>query len=339
MSEALLLALERKQQSDQWMRQHLLDSVAKVKAELEIASRRPEPKHRNPALFCPGVFMNPDHFLHSPFGVRMPRIIYGTAWKQEKSAALVETAIRAGFRGIDTACQPKHYHEVGVGDGIAACSQAGIVAREDLYLQTKFTPLGGHDPQKIPYDPNASLSDQVAQSIRCSLKNLQTSYLDCLVLHSPLANRQQLLEVWQAMERACDDGVAKQLGISNCYDLATLTFLFDAAAVKPAVLQNRFYADTHYDRSLRDFCRQHGIIYQSFWTLTANPGVLADKIVKSLTVRYGRSSAQVFFRFLTQIGVIPLTGTTSEQHIREDLAIFEFELTDEECRSIEGLLQ
>jgi len=283
--------------------------------------------------------MNPENFVRSVFGVRMPRIIYGTAWKQEKTSTLVETAIRTGFRGIDTACQPKHYHEAGVGEGIAACIHAGIVTRENLYLQTKFTPLDGHDPQKIPYDPDAGLSEQVAQSVRCSLKNLQTSYLDCLLLHSPLANRQQLLEVWQAMEKAFDDGLAKHLGISNCYDLSTLAFLFDAAAVKPAVLQNRFYADTDYDRSLRDFCRQQGILYQSFWTLTANPGVLADRVLKSLAAKYGRSSAQVFFRFLTQIGIISLTGTTSEQHMREDLAIFDFELTTEECDSIDRLLQ
>jgi diketogulonate reductase-like aldo/keto reductase len=283
--------------------------------------------------------MKPDDFLLSAFGVRMPRIIYGTAWKREKTAALVEKAIRTGFRGIDTACQPKHYHEPGVGEGIAACIQAEIVTREELYLQTKFTPLDGQDPKSIPYDPKASLGDQVAQSIRCSLKNLQTPYLDGLILHSPLASRQQLLEVWQAMEQAFEDGVIKQLGISNCYDPATLAFLFEAAAVKPAVLQNRFYADTHYDRSLRDFCRQQNILYQSFWTLTANPGVLADRILKTLAARYGRSSAQVFFRFLTQIGVVPLTGTASEQHMREDLEIFEFELTGEECRSIDRLLQ
>jgi len=282
--------------------------------------------------------MNPDRFSRSALGVRMPRIIYGTAWKQEKTAVLVEQAIRTGFRGIDTACQPKHYHEAGVGEGIAACMQAGVVTREDLYLQTKFTPLGGHDPRKIPYDPKAGLGDQVAQSIRCSLKNLQTAYLDGLVLHSPLANRRQLLEVWQAMERAFADGFAKQLGVSNCYDLTTLAFLVDAAAVKPAVLQNRFHADTDYDRSLRDFCRQQGILYQSFWTLTANPGVLADGVLKALAAKYGRSSAQVFFRFLTQIGIIPLTGTTSEQHMREDLAIFDFELTTGECDSIDRLL-
>lgn len=283
--------------------------------------------------------MNPDCFTLSVFGVRMPRIIYGTAWKREKTAALVEKAVRTGFRGIDTACQPKHYHEAGVGEGIAVCIQSGVVTREDLYLQTKFTPVDAHDPQNIPYDPEAGLGEQVAQSIECSLKNLQTTYLDGLILHSPLANRGQLLEVWQAMERAFEGGAVKQLGISNCYDLATLEYLFDAAAVKPAVLQNRFYAGTHYDRDLRDFCRRHGSIYESFWTLTANPGVLADETLNALADQYARSSAQVFFRFLTQTGIIPLTGTTSEQHMREDLAIFDFELSEEACRSIDRLLQ
>lgn len=282
--------------------------------------------------------MRPDQFLTSNCGVPVPRILYGTAWKKEATAEWVEQAIRTGFRGIDTACQPKHYHEAGVGDGIAACRQAGIVDRSDLYLQSKFTPLDGHDPRQIPYDPSATLSEQVAQSFQVSLKNLQTTYLDCLILHSPLAHRQQLIEVWQAMERLYHSGGVKQLGISNCYDIATLEWLLQHADVKPAVLQNRFYAATHYDRELRGLCRQHGIIYQSFWTLTANPGVLADPLLINLAAKYRCSTAQVLFRFLTQIGIVPLTGTTSVQHMREDLAIFDFELTSDECEAVDALL-
>ena len=282
--------------------------------------------------------MNTDRFLYSAFGVKMPRIIYGTAWKKDRTASLVEQAISTGFRGIDTACQPKHYDEAGVGQGISHCIQAGIVQREELYLQTKFTPLNGHDPLKIPYDPKASLSDQVKQSFQCSLQNLQTSYLDCLVLHSPLADQKQLLEVWRTMELLFHEGGVKQLGISNCYAYETLAFLYDSVEIKPAVLQNRFYADTQYDRNLRAFCQSSKIIYQSFWTLTANPGVLAHAALKALSEKYQRSSAQLFFRYLTQIGIIPLTGTTSEQHMRDDLAIFEFELTDEECQQVDRLL-
>lgn len=244
-----------------------------------------------------------------------------------------------GFHKADTACQPKHYDEAGVVKGVASCIETGLVTREELYLQTKFTPLNGQDPLRIPYDAKASLSDQVKQSFECSLQNLQTHYLDCLVLHSPLANQQQLLEVWRAMEEIFRLGGAKQLGISNCYALETLTFLYESVEIKPAIIQNRFYADTHYDRNLREFCRPRDILYQSFWTLTANPGVLAHATLKALTVKYRRTSAQLFFRYLTQLGIIPLTGTTSEQHLRDDLAIFDFELTTAECLQIDALLQ
>ena len=281
--------------------------------------------------------MNPNDFFTSSYGVRMPWIIYGTAWKKDSTAALVEQAISLGFRGIDTACQPKHYNEAGVGDGVAACRKLGI-DRSELYLQSKFTPLTGQDPAQVPYDAKASLGDQVAQSFQTSLKNLQTTYLDCLILHSPLANHQQLQEVWQAMEQIFHNGGARQLGISNCYDPQQFELLYRNANVKPAVIQNRFYAETQYDRIIRDFCRQQGIIYQSFWTLTANPKVLAHATFQTLAAKYQRSSAQLFFRYLNQINIIPLTGTTSKTHMKEDLAIIDFELTAEECQAIGKLL-
>ncbi len=281
--------------------------------------------------------MNPNDFLISAYGVKMPRIIYGTAWKKDATAAWVEQAIELGFRGIDTACQPKHYYEAGVGAGVTASYKNGI-DRSELYLQTKFTPLSGQDPAQVPYDVKAGLSEQVAQSFQTSLKNLQTTYLDCLVLHSPLANQQQTQEVWQAMERLFQNGGVKQLGISNCYDLQQLQLLYDNATIKPAVIQNRFYAKTGYDRDIRHFCKQHRIVYQSFWTLTGNPDVLAHATLQALATKYQRSAAQVFFRYLSQIGIIPLTGTTSATHMREDLAIFDFELTSDECAAVERLL-
>jgi len=281
--------------------------------------------------------MKPNDFFTSIYGVQMPRIIYGTAWKKDSTAALVEQAISLGFRGIDTACQPKHYNEAGVGDGVTACQQLGI-DRSELYLQSKFTPLTGQDPTQVPYDAKASLAEQVAQSFQTSLKNLQTTYLDCLILHSPLANQRQTEEVWQAMELIFHSGGARQLGISNCYDLQQFKLLYRNAKVKPAVIQNRFYAETQYDRTLRDFCQQQSIIYQSFWTLTANSKVLAHATLQSLATKYQRSSAQVFFRYLNQINIIPLTGTTSKDHMKEDLAIIDFKLTADECQAIEKLL-
>jgi len=282
--------------------------------------------------------MNSNDFFTSTYGVRIPPIIYGTAWKKDSTAALVKQAVGLGFRGIDTACQPKHYNESGVGDGVAAARQELGIDRSELYLQSKFTPLTGQDPVQVPYDAKASLGEQVAQSFQTSLKNLQTTYLDCLILHSPLANQLHIQEVWQAMEQIFHDGGAKQLGLSNCYDLQQFELLYRNATVKPAVIQNRFYAETQYDRTIRDFCRQQRIIYQSFWTLTANPNVLAHATLQTLAAKYRRSTAQVFFRYLNQIGIIPLTGTTSKAHMREDLAIIDFELTSDEYEAVGNLL-
>src|ERR1700722_6126673 len=178
-----------------------------------------------------------DPFVTSNADVRSPRILYGTAWKKDDTESLVKTAIRQGFRGIDTACQPKHYHEPGVGAAVA--SFMGELPREHLYLQTKFTSLSGQDPARIPYDPRAPLADQVRQSFAVSLKNLQTDYLDCLVLHSPMPTSKQTLEVWRTMESLVDAHGVRQLGISNCYQLEQLQELYDSARVKPAVVQNR----------------------------------------------------------------------------------------------------
>ena len=88
-------------------------------------------------------------------GVAMPCLLYGTAWKKDKTADLVTRAVKYGFRGIDTACQPKHYNEAGVGEAIQRLTSEGIT-RKDLYIQTKFTPLNGQDPLNIPYDRRAS---------------------------------------------------------------------------------------------------------------------------------------------------------------------------------------
>ena len=114
--------------------------------------------------------------------VKMPRLVYGTAWKEEKTTDLVELALEKGFRGIDTACQPKHYKEPLVGEGIQRAIKKGL-KREDLFLQTKFTSINGQDPNNIPYDPSKPLPEQILESFRISKTNLKTDYLDSLVLH------------------------------------------------------------------------------------------------------------------------------------------------------------
>jgi len=278
-----------------------------------------------------------DHkWLTTSVGVKMPRIIYGTAWKKDRTADLVEKAILAGFRGIDTACQPKHYNEPLVGAALQRLKDHGI-KREVLFLQTKFTPLSGQDPRQVPYDENSPIELQVAQSFETSIKNLQTEYVDSLVLHSPMAPHALLMKVWNAMENIQKTGGARQLGISNCYHTEVIRSLYADANVKPAVLQNRFYQETGYDANLRHWCTHHGVIYQSFWTLTANPHILASNTVRTIAQKYKKTDAQIFFRYLSHSGIVPLTGTTSEQHMKEDLSIFEFELSSEDLKNM-GLL-
>ena len=118
--------------------------------------------------------------------MEMPPIMYGTAWKKERTEELVIQAVRSGFRGVDTACQPKHYYEPGVGAALRRLEQEGI-GRDKLFIQTKYTPIGGQDQSKpLPYDPASPIPQQVEQSVMTSLHNLNTSYINSLVLHSPL---------------------------------------------------------------------------------------------------------------------------------------------------------
>ena len=278
-----------------------------------------------------------DREILSAFGVAMPRLIYGTAWKKERTTALVELALRSGFRGVDTACQPKHYHEAGVGEALSAASSNGLT-RSEIYVQTKFTPVAGQDPNDVPYDRKASLSQQVMQSFETSLRNLRTDYLDGVLLHSPYRNDEDTLEAWRAMERLYDQGLVRQLGVSNFYEPPRLDALCRNARIKPAVIQNRFYAKTQYDKDIRAFCKESGIVYESFWTLTANPEVLAAPDMIELAKKYGRSPAQLFFRYLTQLDIACLTGTSSKEHMEQDLSIFEFRLSPAESETLGALL-
>ena len=119
----------------------------------------------------------------------VPDFVYGTAWKEDRTAALTELALRMGFRAIDTANQRRHYFEEGVGQGLAAAYRTGAAARPDLFLQTKFTYQRGQD-HRLPYDPEAEpLSVQVAQSLSSSLQHLGTDYVDSYMLHGPTSER------------------------------------------------------------------------------------------------------------------------------------------------------
>lgn len=275
-----------------------------------------------------------------------PFLVYGTAWKKELTAKYVAEAVQAGFRFIDTACQPKHYNEGGVGDGWSAAANELGLPRSDFFLQTKFTSLDGQDPKKVPYDRTAPLEEQIQQSLEVSLQNLKTDYLDSLVLHSPFPTLEDTMKAWRTMEAFVDQGKVRRLGISNCYEYETFVTLYEMARVKPSVLQNRFYAESNFDTELRAFCKAKGIWYQSFWTLTANRHALASQEVRDVAVAKGLTPQTLLYAFLMSLGYpTPLSGTTNPEHMREDVAVMErmqggeaFFHNEEELRSFAKLL-
>ncbi len=270
--------------------------------------------------------------------VPVPAFLYGTAWKEDRTQRLVELALEQGFRGIDTANQRRHYHEAGVGDAIAAAVAKGIVRREDLFLQSKFTFVRGQD-QRLPYDAGAPVFVQVEQSFASTLEHLRTERLDSYLLHGP-AQRSGLgaddWAAWKALEAIHDSGRVGAIGVSN-FTLEQLQLLCREARIKPRFVQNRCYAAQGWDRAVRDYCAAQGIVYQGFSLLTANQAVLASPQMARLAKRHGRSAAEIVFRFASEVGMLPLTGTTSASHMRADLGIFEFALEPAEVEQIAGL--
>jgi diketogulonate reductase-like aldo/keto reductase len=270
--------------------------------------------------------------------VQLPDFLYGTAWKEDYTAALTELALRTGFRGVDTANQRKHYLEAGVGEGLAAAYRAGITTRHDVFLQTKFTDRRGQD-HRLPYDPSAQLETQVAQSLASSLEHLKTDYVDSFVLHGPTSNISWTTadsDIWEAMRKARDAGRTRLLGVSNVA-LHHLEQMKSVGLEMPTFVQNRCFARLGWDREVRRFCSENKITYQGFSLLTANPEVLQHPPFMALAQALGATPAQLVFRFSRAIGILPLTGSTSPEHLQQDLASRDLELTADVVRAIESI--
>ena len=269
---------------------------------------------------------------------RVPDFLYGTAWKEERTPALTELALRMGFRGIDTANQRRHYFEAGVGQGLAAAYRAGVVTRADLFFQTKFTYQDGQD-HRLPYDPEADLSTQVAQSMASSLEHLGTDHVDSYVLHGPASGHgwtDEDAEVWAAMVKERDGGRTRFLGVSNV-SLRHLQQMAATGAEAPAFVQNRCFARVGWDRDVRAFCRERRTVYQGFLLLTANPEVLRHRLVAGIAARLKATPPQVVFRFALAVGMLPLTGTSDAEHMKQDLASRDLSLSADEVSAIERL--
>ena len=313
-------------------------------------SRPHSHRHRNKYL-SPSCVRTMAHTGQSwsqalPGGVSMmPRMLYGTAWKTERTADLVFAALQAGFRGVDTAAMAKHYNEAGAGEGIRRAVAAGVCARADLFVQTKFSP--GDEA----YADRGSIADRVAGSVASSLRRLATPdgaaapYIDCLVLHSPYPDPEDTLAAWAAMRAFVPDRV-RGLGISNVTH-AQLVELLAREAFNPApvVVQNRFFPQNdQWDRRVRPLCAARGIRYQGFWTLTATgPEWTRQGYVGAVADGAGVGRATAWYALLLAADITLLNGTTDPEHMREDLdglaRVEEWRKTEEGAQSFANSLR
>ncbi|PMD33306.1 Aldo/keto reductase, partial [Hyaloscypha variabilis F] len=271
----------------------------------------------------------------------IPEIIYGTAFKFENSASLVEAALKAGFRAIDTAGSKSAYGEADVGRGIVAALGTGAFERKELYIQTKFSPFKpDKDPALYPYDTKKSITEQVEESVSSSLANLGVEYLDSLVLHSLYPDIEDTLIAWRAMETLVPSKVTS-LGLSNI-DLESLRRVCEIATVKPTAIQNRFTVDTvdkpnpqfpanlpyqlvTWDRDVREYCHQHGIAYAPWGLLWGSLDVLdgPGHVIEKASKEVGISKEIACYACMRTLGgcqISLLCGTSNEGRMHETLA-------------------
>ncbi|KAK8094522.1 hypothetical protein PG997_001207 [Apiospora hydei] len=273
-----------------------------------------------------------------------PRLLYGTAWKNQDTANLVYLAIKSGFRGIETAALPLYYQEPLVGNGVRRAVDEGIVTREELYIQSKFAPPDNETQYCcMPYSQDMSLKEQVRASVESSLSNLavscptspQPAYLDCVLLNTPLTTLEETVAVWQALEEFVPHRI-RHLGIANVNQtivehllrppVATRSLAEWKIRVRPSVVQNHFCPrlgdeDVYFVR-LRRLCRQEGVVFQAYYTLTGNKKLVRKStIVSDLVARVpGVSRETAFYALVLGLrGISILDGTKSEEHMRADV--------------------
>jgi diketogulonate reductase-like aldo/keto reductase len=178
----------------------------------------------------------------------------------------------------------------------------------------------------MPYSASAPLEQQIHTSIASSLQNLRPnkslasikdSYIDCLLIHSPYETVEETIAAFKLLETYVPHAI-RSLGISNI-NLDHLLAVYDEVEVKPSFIQNRFYPRTQHDARLREFCAEKGIVYESFWTLTGNPGLLASEPVLSLSKYTGVSKEVALYALTIELGIAPLNGTTNTERMRTDL--------------------
>jgi diketogulonate reductase-like aldo/keto reductase len=281
----------------------------------------------------------------SPF----PSRVYGTAFREGHRPPNIHLAAAAGYRVIDTSSTRKSHNERIDGQQLVTLYHDSIMAvtRSEIFLQTKFTPRYAQQ-EPLPFDV---LKDppmiQVLKSALRSAEDLQTEFFDMYLLHYPMENGADTLEVWRAMEAMHDRNAARYLGLCHA-NPQYLQWLWDCARVKPSAIQNRFSKDTRYDEEVIRFCQIHGIIYQAFGVFADdNQDLLSSSVVLGFAKKHSVSSRQALSSLLIAMyasdGIVfcIVDGTSDPKHMKENLTGDErqFNVTDMEVSSIRAKMK
>ena len=249
-------------------------------------------------------------------GVKMPILGLGTFKipDGEKAVQTVLTALQAGYRHIDTAA--KYKNESGVGEGIR---QSGI-PRQEIFVTTKLWNADhGYESTLRAFDK--------------SLQRLGFDYLDLYLIHW---SKPQNKETWRAMEKLYREKRIRAIGVSN-FHIHHLEELFTSCEIKPAVNQIEFHPRLQQE-PLRDFCRKHQIQFEAYSPLMQGK-ILKNTLLKKLSEKYGRTVSQIILRWDIQLGVVAIPKSANPQRIKENIELFDFEISTEDMQAISSLNQ
>ncbi|MBW7475480.1 aldo/keto reductase [Paenibacillus oenotherae] len=254
-------------------------------------------------------------------GMAMPWLGLGV-FKVEEGAELVnavKTAIKQGYRSIDTAAI--YGNEQGVGQGIREALQETGLAREQLFITSKVW--------------NSELGyESTLAAYEASLQKLGLDYLDLYLIHWPVKGKYK--EAWRALEKLYADGKVKSIGVSN-FQIHHLEDLMQDAKVKPVVNQVEFHPRLT-QQELRAYCKEQDIQLEA-WSPLMQGQLLDEPLLQEIAAKHSKSIAQIILRWDLQHGVITIPKSTKEHRISENADVFDFELTSEEIARIDGLNQ
>ncbi|GEO79324.1 oxidoreductase [Companilactobacillus mindensis DSM 14500] len=251
-------------------------------------------------------------------GVKMPQLGMGV-WKVNNTGAAqsVEWALKHGYKAIDTAKQ--YGNEVGVGKGLQKGFADNGLKREDIFLTTKI--FNGDQGYQSTLD-----------NFEGQLKNLQTDYVDLLLIHWPVNGT--YLETWRALETIYKEGKARAIGVSN-FNIERLQDILKHASIKPAVNQMEFNPLCQ-EVDIKNFCDENGI-YLEAWSPLGGGSVLKDPRLQKIADKYNKSVAQVILRWDLQRGVITIPKSVHEERIVQNADVYDFELSEDDIKEINGL--